>query len=162
MKKYGITILCNDTDGEVYVDTITKLFNTKAEARKQVEESIKDELECLGENYTRVGDTIENPYCETISTYQIHEIEEHKHTISLRESLLLDFKQALENTEFGNEESEDDTYQYLLDQIDIQYRDKDIDDNSLDLLKLATIIKDLDDSTLTLKQSIMQIINFLS
>ena len=73
-----------------------------------------------------------------------------------------DFEYQLETTDFNNEEDMDDSYQYMITQLDIHYRSKDVDDNSLDLRNIADIINILDDiEKYTLKHSYEAIVEYL-
>lgn len=79
MKKYAITILCDDTDGGHYVDYINKTFLTREKAEEQVKKSIQDELETLGDGYhiSEYDDhQIENIYYMPISHYDVIELED--------------------------------------------------------------------------------------
>ena len=79
MKKYAITILCDDTDGGHYVDYIGKTFLTREKAEEQVKKSMQDEIETLGDGYhiSEYDDhQIENVYDMPISHYDIIELED--------------------------------------------------------------------------------------
>lgn len=85
MKKYGIVMLCDDTDGFYYVDNIRPMCDTMEEAEKEVRKAIQDELETLngetmdGEEHYHISDynpfVIENIYDMPITTYNILEFE---------------------------------------------------------------------------------------
>ncbi len=75
MKKYVITILCNDTDGTQYIDYVNKTFTAREKAEEQIKKSMQDELETLGDGYY-ISDNqiiIDNI---AVSTYNIIELEE--------------------------------------------------------------------------------------
>lgn len=74
--KYGIVILCYDTNDISYIDNITKLFNTREEAEKEMQIAMAYELESLGDNFTI--DDNEILYKEDniiVSEYSIKEFE---------------------------------------------------------------------------------------
>lgn len=54
MKKYLITILCNDTQpdyyNDIYVDTIPTLFDTREECEKVLHKQLYDECQSLNED----------------------------------------------------------------------------------------------------------------
>jgi hypothetical protein len=85
MKKYGIVMLCDDTDGFYYVDNLRPMYDTMEEAEKEVRKAIQDELETLngetmdGEEHYHISDynpfVVENIYDMPITTYNILEFE---------------------------------------------------------------------------------------
>ena len=75
MKKYAITILCDDTDGTHYIDYVGKTFLTREEAEKSVKKSMQDELETLGDGYHINGNQIIIDDI-AVSTYNIIELED--------------------------------------------------------------------------------------
>lgn len=78
MKKYVIVLCCEDSDGGTYSDCTTKLYDTKEEAEKGVEEAIKNELETLGEGFS-ISEynpwEIVDAYESRVSTYDVFEVE---------------------------------------------------------------------------------------
>lgn len=81
---------------------------------------------------------------------------------SVRDIVLSDFEYQLENTNFNDEEDCDNSYQYMMIQLDIHYREKDASDTSLTLLDCVTIVETLNNiEQLTLKQAYENIIEFL-
>ena len=76
MKKYGILILCYDTNGTPYIDYVTKLFDTFEQAVDEKNKAMQKELEVLGtDNYKIAFSSILNNHSKIVSEYQIREFE---------------------------------------------------------------------------------------
>ena len=78
MEKYVIVLCCEDSDGGTYSDCTTKLYDTREEAEKGVEEAIKNELETLGDGFS-ISDynpwEIVDAYESRVSTYDVFAVE---------------------------------------------------------------------------------------
>jgi hypothetical protein len=81
--------------------------------------------------------------------------------MTIRQSLELDIKDLLENTTFGDEYEEDNTYQFIKDQIEIKFRDKAQDDYSLSLDDIAQLINILNDTSISLETSLINMTIYL-
>lgn len=81
---------------------------------------------------------------------------------SVRDTILCDFETQLETTNFLDETDCDNSYQYMITQLDIYYRHKDENDNSLTIYDVSYIVTVLDDiEKYSLKQAYQEIINYL-
>ena len=81
--------------------------------------------------------------------------------MAIRESLYLDFKHECDNVDFNNEEKCDDSYQLMIEQLQIQFKNKKHNDKSL-TQKDITYIKDvLNNLNLSLKEAYCEIVDFL-
>ena len=78
-----------------------------------------------------------------------------------KEHIILDAQSELDTTDFTSEKSKDDSYQYFIDQLDIHYRDRDVDDNSVDLKDIAYIMNIFDTLELDLDECYFEIIKYL-
>ena len=110
MKKYGITILCTDTDASVsYIDCVNKLFDTYEQAEQEMQKAMIDELETLGENYKIDHNMIVTHYGDfdigsVVSQYEIHEFEletKEQEWFLKNDKLKYEFvKKKIENNEY--------------------------------------------------------------
>lgn len=81
---------------------------------------------------------------------------------NVKDVVLSDFEHQLETTNFDDEEDMDNSYQYMVSQLDIHYRSKSADDESLilyDIMNIMTILEDIE--RYTLKEAYEAIINYL-
>lgn len=91
---------------------------------------------------------------------QFLEDETTKH-INVRDMVQSDFKYQLETTNFDDAVDEDNSYQYMITQLDIHYRGKDPLDNSLTLRDCAKILSILDNEEYTLKEAYEEVVKIL-
>ena len=80
----------------------------------------------------------------------------------MKESLKVDILDLLDNTEFGNEDAEDDTYQYLKSQIEIMFTSKDRDDYTMLLDDIVDLMNILNDSNYNLRDSLIAMYDYLN
>lgn len=83
-------------------------------------------------------------------------------TSNVKDIVLSDFEHQLETTNFDDENDMDNSYQYMVSQLDIHYRSKGTDDESLtlyDIMNIMTILEDIE--KYTLKEAYEAIINYL-
>ena len=82
--------------------------------------------------------------------------------VKIRDIVLSDFEYQLEITKFYSTEDSDNSYHYMLTQLEIHYKDKNKNDNSL-TKRDVQYIKDILDNVeaYTLKQAYENIITFL-
>ena len=82
--------------------------------------------------------------------------------VNVRDIILSDFKHQLEITKFHSTEDSDNSYHYMLTQLEIHYKDKNKHDNSLtkrDIQYIKDVLDNVEDYTL--KQAYENIIWFL-
>lgn len=83
-------------------------------------------------------------------------------TSNVKDMVLSDFEHQLETTNFDDENDMDNSYQYMVSQLDIHYRDKNVDDESLTLYDIMNIMNILEDiEKYTLKEAYETIISYL-
>lgn len=83
-------------------------------------------------------------------------------TSNVKDMVLSDFEHQLETTNFDDENDMDNSYQYMVSQLDIHYRDKNVDDESLTLYDIMNIMNILGDiEKYTLKEAYETIISYL-
>ena len=120
--------------------------------------------------YKKIKDIVDKYVCQAEDgetdglIYEIIEfLEENKsNRLSVRDTVLSDFEYELENNNFADENANDASYQYMITQLDIHYRDKDPADESLTLHDCANILLILDDlEKYTLKEAYEAVIEFL-
>ncbi len=82
--------------------------------------------------------------------------------MNVRDSLYADFKDELNKTDFNSVEDCDNSFNFMLDQLHIQYEDKDENDNSLtasDVKYIENIL--LNDNFFSLQGAYHEIVNYL-
>lgn len=81
----------------------------------------------------------------------------------VRNIVLCDFKTQLETTNFSDDVDSDNSYQYMVTQLDLHYRHKDDEDESLTIYDIAHIMTTLADiEKYSLREAYQEIIYYLS
>ena len=81
--------------------------------------------------------------------------------LNVREEVLLDFKSEISNLQNGERRTENDSYSYMIDQLDIHYREKDCEDWSLNIYDIKNIVDILDDRNKDLIVCYFEVIDYL-
>lgn len=81
--------------------------------------------------------------------------------LNVRERVLLDFRSEIDSLQNNERATEDDSYSYMIDQLDIHYREKDYDDWSLNIYDIKNIVGILDNKSKDLIDCYFEVINYL-
>ena len=79
----------------------------------------------------------------------------------VRDIVLSDFKHQLEITKFDDEQDSDNSYQYMMSQLDIHFKDKRKNDKSLTKTDVEMIKNILDNLDYSMREAYIRVISFL-
>ena len=81
--------------------------------------------------------------------------------LNVRERVLLDFRSEIDSLENNERATEDDSYSYMIDQLDIHYREKDCEDWSLTIYDIKNIMNILDQKDKELIDCYFEVVDYL-
>lgn len=81
--------------------------------------------------------------------------------VTILEELILDFKNELNVVNFDNNRAKDDSYEFMIMNLQTRFEEKEKDDKSISLLDCKDIIDILNNEELPLNTAYHKVLNFL-